>query len=39
MGLRVGSVLIARKHGWKLAGEKVSHADQLKEFVDERTDI
>jgi hypothetical protein len=39
MGLRVGSVLIARKKGWKIAGTKVSDADQLKEFVDDRTEI
>jgi hypothetical protein len=30
MGLRVGSVLIARKNGWKLAGQKLSDAEQLK---------
>ena len=39
MGLRVGSVLIARKNGWKLAGQKLSDAEQLKKFVDDRTEI
>ena len=39
MGLRVGSVLVARKNGWKLAGKKLSDAEQLKEFVDDRTEI
>ncbi len=39
MGLRVGSVLIARKNGWKLAGQKLSDAEQLKQFVDDRTEI
>lgn len=39
IGLRVGSVLIARKNGWKMAGEKLTDEQELKKLVDDRTDI
>lgn len=35
--MRVGSLLVARKRGWKLAGKKLSDEDQLKQYIDEDT--